>query len=162
MARQSFHVRTISLDGTDDKQAVETGGWQSAPVQAAYLGLAREAARLASINFNDQFIHWTDNIDPDAPFPQRPRARFPAFWECKMDGTPDNDHGANSVNALQSMLLQSDGRKIYLCPAWPEDWDVSFKLARQRQHDGRVRVSRRQGAVAQGDAGDRAGRTSWT
>ncbi len=127
-ARQSFHVRNLSLDGTDDKQAVETGGWQSAPVQAAYLGLAREAARLASINFNDRFIHWTDNVDPLAPFPTRPRARFPAFWECKMDGTPDNDHGANSVNTLQSMLLQSDGRPIYLLPAWPEDWDVSFKL----------------------------------
>ncbi len=127
-ARQSFHVRNISLDGTDDKQAVETGGWQSAPVQAAYLGLAREAARLASINFNDQFIHWTDNVDPGAPFPRRPRARFPAFWECKMDGTPDNDHGANSVNTLQSMLLQSDGKRIFLLPAWPEDWDVSFKL----------------------------------
>lgn len=128
MARQSFHVRTTSLDGTDDTQPVETGGWQSAPVQAAYLGLAREAARLVSINFNDRFIAWHGNVDPDAPFPSRPRARFPAFWETKMDGTPDNDHGANSVNALQSMLLQSDGRKIFLLPAWPEDWDVSFKL----------------------------------
>ena len=48
--------------------------------------------------------------------------------ECKMDGTPDNDHGANSVNALQSMLLQSDGEKMFLLPAWPEDWDVSFRL----------------------------------
>ena len=128
MARQSFHVRTTSLDGTDDSQAVETGGWQSAPVQAACLGLAREAARLVSINFNDRFIHWTDNVNPDAPFPERLRARFPAFWECKMDYTPDNDHGATSANALQSMLLQCDGAKIYLLPAWPEDWDVSFKL----------------------------------
>jgi len=107
---------------------VETGGWQVAPVQGAYLGLAREAARLASINFNDRFIKWRENYDPDAPFPNRPRARFPAFWECKMDGTPDNDHGANSVNTLQSMLLQCDGPKIYLLPAWPENWDVSFKL----------------------------------
>lgn len=127
-ARQSFHVRTISIDGTVDDQGTETGGWQSSPVQAAYLGLPREAARLASINFNDQFIHWNDNIDPNAPYPIRPRARFPAFWECKMDGTPDNDHGANSVNTLQSMLLQSDENKIFLLPAWPEDWDVSFKL----------------------------------
>lgn len=128
MARQSFHVRTISLDGTVDEQAVETGGWQDAPIQAAHLGLAREAARLTSINFNDQFIHWDDNIDPCAPWPHRPRARFPAFWEWKMDSTPDNDHGAVSVNALQSMLLQSDGKKIYLLPAWPENWDVDFKL----------------------------------
>jgi hypothetical protein len=151
MARQSFHVRNASLDGTVDWQPVETAGWQAAPVQAAYLGLAREAARLASINFNDRFIHWTGNFtkgpngelmrgacdiqpfvvgDPKTglPFPYRPRPRFPAFWECKMDGTPDNDHGANSVNTLQSMLLQSDGKKIYLLPAWPENWDVNFKL----------------------------------
>jgi alpha-L-fucosidase 2 len=127
-ARQSFHVRTTSIDGTIDDQGTETGGWQSAPVQAAYLGLPLEAARLASINFNDQFIHWNDNIDPNAPYPNRPRARFPAFWECKMDGTPDNDHGANSVNTLQSMLLQSDGDRIFLLPAWPENWDVNFKL----------------------------------
>jgi alpha-L-fucosidase 2 len=127
-ARQSFHVRTTSIDGTIDDQGTETGGWQSAPVQAAYLGLPREAARLASINFHDQFIHWNDNIDPNAPYPNRPRARFPAFWECKMDGTPDNDHGANSVNTLQSMLLQSDGDRIFLLPAWPENWDVNFKL----------------------------------
>ncbi len=128
IARQSFHVRTVSLDGTNDRQAVETGGWQSSPVQAAYLGLAREASRLASINFNDQFVNWTDNIAIGTPFPTRPRPRFPAFWECKMDGTPDNDHGANSVNTLQSMLLQSDGKKIFLLPAWPENWDVNFKL----------------------------------
>ena len=127
-ARQSFHVRTISLDGTVDSQGTETGGWQSSPVQAAYLGLTREAARLASINFNDQFIHWNDNIPLGTPYPNRPRARFPAFWECKMDGTPDNDHGANSVNTLQSMLLQSDGKKIFLLPAWPENWNVNFKL----------------------------------
>ncbi len=131
-ARQSFHVRTTSLDGTKDDQPVETGGWQSSPVQAAWLGLPRESARLASINFNDRFIHWNENFDPAAPYPNRPRARFPGFWECKMDGTPDNDHGANSVNTLQSMILQSDDRKIFLLPAWPEDWDVSFKLRAAR------------------------------
>ena len=127
-ARQSFHLRTTSIDGSIDDQATETGGWQAAPVQAAYLGLPREAARLMSINFNDQFINWHDNLNPNEPWPNRPRARFPAFWETKMDGTPDNDHGANSVNTLQSMLLQSDGKKIFLLPAWPENWDVSFKL----------------------------------
>ena len=155
MARQSFHVRNASLDGTVDWQPVETGGWQSAPVQAAYLGLAREAARLASINFHDRFAHWSGNItkgpngelmrgvcdspgfmigDPKSglPFPYRPRAKFPAFWETKMDGTPDNDHGANSVNTLQAMLLQSHGESIHLLPAWPEDWDVSFKLCAAR------------------------------
>ena len=26
------------------------------------------------------------------------------------------------------MLLQSDGKKLYLFPAWPKNWDVNFKL----------------------------------
>ena len=147
MARQSFHVRTISLDGSTDDQPVETGGWQATPIQAAYLGLAKEAARLVSINFNDDFINWNESVDPSKPFPNRPKARFHAFWECKMDGTPDNDHGANSTNALQSMLLQSDGDKIFLLPAWPEDWNVSFKMHAANNttiecvyNDGKVQV----------------------
>lgn len=148
-ARQSFHVRTISLDGTVDSESVETGGWQLTAVQAAYLGLAREAARLTTINFNDQFIHWTDNVDPNAIFPNRPKPRFPVFWERKMDYTPDNDHGAVTVNALQSMLLQCDGKRIFLLPALPENWDVSFKLRASfntvvecEYRDGKVKLLR--------------------
>jgi len=26
------------------------------------------------------------------------------------------------------MLIQTDGRKIFLLPAWPKDWDVDFKV----------------------------------
>jgi hypothetical protein len=133
-ARQSFHVRQLSLDGTSDDQSWETGGWQSAPIWAAHLGLPREAARLVSINFDDRFPNFTyKNADMVAPVPGHPRARFPGFWETKMDYTPDNDHGAVSANALQSLLLQSDSSKIYLLPAWPEHWDVSFKLHAARQ-----------------------------
>jgi len=146
-ARQSFHVRQLSLDGTPDSQSWETGGWQSAPIWAAYLGLPREAARLTSINFDDRFPGFAyENKDMSPPDPARPRPRFPAFWETKMDYTPDVDHGAVSAMALQSMLLQSDDKKIYLLPAWPEDWDVSFKLHASRQttvecvyRDGRIR-----------------------
>ena len=29
---------------------------------------------------------------------------------------------------VQEMLLQTDDRKIYLLPAWPQEWDVDFKL----------------------------------
>jgi hypothetical protein len=32
------------------------------------------------------------------------------------------------LKAVQAMLLQTDGRKIYLLPAWPSDWDCEFKL----------------------------------
>ncbi len=127
--RQSFHVRQLSLDGTSDDQSWETGGWQSAPIWAAFLGLPREAARLVTINFDDRLPNFNfQNIAMEEPVPGHPRPRFPGFWETKMDYTPDNDHGSVSANALQSLLLQSDESKIYLLPAWPEDWDVAFKL----------------------------------
>ena len=44
------------------------------------------------------------------------------------DWIPDQDHGVNILTTLQYMLLQSDGRKLYVLPAWPKNWDVSFKL----------------------------------
>ena len=26
------------------------------------------------------------------------------------------------------MLMQTEGKKIFLLPAWPKEWDVDFKL----------------------------------
>jgi hypothetical protein len=133
VGRQSFAVRQLSLDGTPDTQSWQTGGWVQSPMQAAYLGLPKAAAKLVSLNFVDRFPWFGDNRFGDhdtttPPQPGHPRARFPGFWETKMDYTPDGDHGANSANGLQSMVLQAHGRQIYLLPAWPEDWDVEFKL----------------------------------
>ncbi len=55
-------------------------------------------------------------------------SRFPAFWGPNYDWVPDQDHGGVLLKGLQSLLLQTDGRKIYLLPAWPRDWDCDFKL----------------------------------
>jgi hypothetical protein len=55
-------------------------------------------------------------------------SRFEAFWGPNYDWTPDQDHGCVAMIALQRMLLQTDGRRILLLPAWPREWDVSFKL----------------------------------
>ena len=41
---------------------------------------------------------------------------------------PDEDNGGNGLNVLQLMLMQSEGSKIYLLPAWPKKWNVNFKL----------------------------------
>jgi len=64
-----------------------------------------------------------------------PRMRFPAFWGPNYDWTPDQTHGGVLMKTLQSMLMQAEPQtgsdydgKIYLLPAWPKDWDVSFKL----------------------------------
>jgi len=54
--------------------------------------------------------------------------RFPAFWQENYDWTPDQDHGSVLMKAVQSMILQTDGKKIYLMPAWPKGWNVDFKL----------------------------------
>ena len=68
------------------------------------------------------------------------RTRFPAFFDTgNFCQAPDFDHGGSAMVGLQEMLMQTDlpspdgnggyyGRKIYLLPAWPKDWDVKFKL----------------------------------
>lgn len=37
------------------------------------------------------------------------------------------------MKAVQSMLLQSDGEKVFLLPAWPKEWNVEFKLHAPRR-----------------------------
>jgi hypothetical protein len=101
-ARGAFEVRI-------DKGSA---GWQQDPVQSAMLGLAEEAAKLVAKRFSTHDRG----------------SRFPAFWGPNFDWIPDQDHGANGMMALQAMLLQSDGRKLLLFPAWPKAWDVEFKL----------------------------------
>ncbi len=56
---------------------------------------------------------------------QDAQARFPAFWAHGSDYVPDDGNG---LNALQWMLMQSEGRRIYLLPAWPKNSDANFKL----------------------------------
>jgi hypothetical protein len=41
---------------------------------------------------------------------------------------------------LQEMLLQTVGDEIRLCPAWPRDWDCSFKLHAPRSTTVRGQV----------------------
>jgi len=58
--------------------------------------------------------------------------RFPAFWTAANDWKPDEDNGGNLMNIYQAMLMHAeyrgDDKSIILFPAWPEDWDVEFKL----------------------------------
>lgn len=54
--------------------------------------------------------------------------RFPTFWGPGHDWVPDHNWGGSGMIGVQEMLLQSVGDKIYLFPAWPQEWDVDFKL----------------------------------
>jgi hypothetical protein len=54
--------------------------------------------------------------------------RFPWFWSKNNDWIPDMDNGGAGMMTLQLMLMQCDGKRIQLLPAWPEDWTADFKL----------------------------------
>jgi alpha-L-fucosidase 2 len=54
--------------------------------------------------------------------------QFPWFWRKNSDWIPDMDDGGAGMAALQLMLMQCDGRRMLLLPAWPRDWTVDFKL----------------------------------
>ena len=88
------------------------GGWRLQAVQVAFVGKAEQAARLV-----------TSSLASHEPY-----SRFPAFWGPNQVGQLDQSHGGVTMTALQAMLMQVVGKKIYLFPAWPKDWDVNFKL----------------------------------
>ena len=50
------------------------------------------------------------------------------MWGPNFDWIPDQDHGNNILTTVQNMALQSDGRRLFLLPAWPKGWNVRFKL----------------------------------
>ena len=85
-------------------------GWKQDNIWAACLGLTDQAAGLTVKKLEDG------------------KLRFPAFWGPGFDWTPDHNWGGTGMIGMQEMLMQTDGRKIFLFPAWPKTWDVHFKL----------------------------------
>lgn len=92
-------------------------GWQQHPIQAALLGLTDEAKQLA--------IERASN--PAEGY------RFPGFYGPNYDWTPCQDQISVFMTGLQYMTMQCEGDRILLLPAWPKDWDVSFKLHAPKQ-----------------------------
>jgi hypothetical protein len=85
-------------------------GWKQDNIWAARLGLTEEAWRLTSLKL------------------QNSERRFPAFWGPGFDWVPDHNWGGSGMIGLQEMLLQTDGQRILLFPAWRKEKDVHFKL----------------------------------
>ena len=116
-----FPYRTYGIGRDDIELARRTfeqrefkgsGGWYQNAIKAACLGFADEAAKCIVHNFTHK----------------DERHRFDAMWGPNFDWTPDQDHGGVAMIALQKMLVQYDGDKIWIFPAWLEKWDVDFKL----------------------------------
>ena len=85
--------------------------WGQDGTQSSVLGLTDEAEKSVASefgNFGDE--------------------RFPWFWKPAHDWIPDLDNGGSGMITLQNMLMQCDGKRIILLPAWPRDWRADFKL----------------------------------
>jgi hypothetical protein len=109
LARETFRLSPRSMKGQQ-----RSNGWVQDAIFAACVGDV-ESAR--SMLVTRSKLHDKSS-------------RFPAFWGPNFDWTPDQDHGGVNMIALQQMLMQTDpaSAKVHLCPAWPKDWDCSFKL----------------------------------
>ena len=118
-ARAAYETRVNHLDV----------GWGYDGNCAALLGMTDEAARILTVKAANS----------------NPAYRWPATWGPNFDWLPDQDHGGNLLLTTQLMLLQSDGNKIRLLPAWPKDWDVSFKL--RAPHNTTVECVYRKGKI---------------
>ena len=102
-------------------------GWRQDDLFMAYLGLA-DQTRSAIVSRARNQNHDCVDEDTDPSLIARNNSRFPAFWGPNYDWFPDQCHGGVLATTLQSMILQCDGDRITLLPAWPHDWDVDFKL----------------------------------
>lgn len=85
--------------------------WGQDGTQAAVLGLTARAQSVAISEFTDYG-----------------EQRFRWFWKTGSDWIPDLDDGGSGMITLQLMLMQCDGKRIMLLPAWPSDWTADFKL----------------------------------
>jgi len=117
-----FHLFTLATATEDGLQTAirsfharrhkDNTGWQQGPIWAAMLGLTDEARTMVVERARNTAKGY----------------RFPGFYGPNYDWTPDQDQISVFQIALQRMLMQCEGDRILLLPAWPEEWNVHFKL----------------------------------
>ena len=105
-------MREVLTDTFFQRTNRHIAGWSQALEQAAILGMTDFCRETVTANFaavaEDCF--------------------FPAYWGPNFDWTPDQDHGTSTSIGLLFMALQVDRGEVRFLPAWPEEWDVSFRL----------------------------------
>ncbi len=101
LARDTFAERLFPQDTC----------WGQDGTESAVLGLTDVAKKAAIAEFTDYG-----------------NQRFQWFWKAGHDWIPDLDNGGSGMITLQTMLMQTDGKRVQLLPAWPEDWTADFKL----------------------------------
>jgi alpha-L-fucosidase 2 len=84
--------------------------WGQDGIQSALLGLTGEAKK----SLLEEFTSYGNQ-------------QFKWFWSKNSDWIPDMDNGGAGMSTLQFMLMQCDGKRIQLLPAWPDNWTADFK-----------------------------------
>ena len=109
IAKETFRLSPKEMNGVP-----RTNGWVQDPIFAACIGDAEDAKK--RIVARSKYVH--------------EESRFPAFWNYTYAWVPNQDHGGVNMIALQHMLVQTDpwSDAIHLFPAWPGEWDCSFKV----------------------------------
>jgi hypothetical protein len=95
-------------------------GWTQQAIFLARMGMADEARDFLVKKLSD--ARGGNEFDVDR------RMKFPTFWGPGFDWSPDHNWGGSGMIALQEMLLQTTDDRIFVLPAWPNDWNVDFKL----------------------------------
>ena len=102
---------TLAKDTFAARRFPQNTCWGQDGPQAAVLGITDVAQKAAE----KEFTHYGDQ-------------RYPWFWAAGHDWIPDFDNGGTGMITLQLMLMQCDGKRIQLLPAWPHEWSADFKL----------------------------------
>ncbi|MDP4291692.1 MAG: hypothetical protein Q8908_11475, partial [Bacteroidota bacterium] len=94
------------------KAALQFWSWMCTPIYTAVMGRNGDAQRLILEKLSDKNAN----------------LKFTAFFGPGHDWIPDHNWGGSGMVGLQNMLVYNDKSQMYLFPAWPKEWDVTFKL----------------------------------
>jgi hypothetical protein len=103
----AIHTWEYGIDEARQKNHIS---WHQDAIFCARLGLTEEAKNITIKKLSDS------------------QRRFPTFWGPGHDWVPDHNWGGSGMIGLQEMLMQTSEDEIRLLPAWPEEWDVDFRL----------------------------------
>jgi len=112
LAQGTADIVEHTMKHRTNKNSFDYKCWTQDQIHWAYAGNAREA--------QEGLIHRYRHAST--------QCRFPVYGSQSPDSCPDFDHFGAGSTALQRMLVQYEGDKILLFPAWPKEWDVDFKL----------------------------------
>jgi hypothetical protein len=108
-------TNTLALDDNGSHS------WMYGDYCAAILGLSERARK--------GVLHRINGTTESPGCKSEGYFRFPAFhYIASPDWTPNVEGGNVVLSTLQYMLWNWKGDTIYLCPAWPKDWDCKFKF----------------------------------